>query len=119
MTEGRRSDFFNHLKAVAESLTALAWIAYVGKDCGMSMPIAHVEESWQAAEFYNNKVLVEYRNKDSNHVEWARALKELYVPGLRNYVKTHYPLGPVWSATGSAVSAPPKASAPAPPPPPP
>lgn len=24
---------------------------------GMSMPIAHVEESWQAAEFYNNKVL--------------------------------------------------------------
>ncbi|KAM0011129.1 putative cyclase-associated protein CAP/septum formation inhibitor MinC [Helianthus debilis subsp. tardiflorus] len=117
LTEGRRSDFFNHQKAVAESLTALAWIAYVGKDCGMSMPIAHVEESWQAAEFYNNKVLVEYRNKDSNHVEWARALKELYVPGLRNYVKTHYPLGPVWSATGSAVSAPPKAPAPPPPPP--
>lgn len=122
MTEGRRSDFFNHLKSVAESLTALAWIAYVGKDCGMSMPIAHVEESWQAAEFYNNKVLVEYRNKDSNHVEWARALKELYIPGLRDYVKSHYPLGPVWSATGAAVSAPPKASkpsAPAPPPPPP
>ncbi|KAI3712219.1 hypothetical protein L1987_70770 [Smallanthus sonchifolius] len=117
MTEGRRSDFFNHLKAVAESLTALAWIAYVGKDCGMSMPISHVEESWQAAEFYNNKVLVEYRNKDSNHVEWARALKELYLPGLRNYVKSHYPLGPVWSATGSAVSAPPKAPAPPPPPP--
>jgi adenylyl cyclase-associated protein len=56
-------------------------------------------------------------------VEWARALKELYVPGLRNFVKSHYPLGPVWSATGSAVSAPPKAApkpgAPAPPPPPP
>lgn len=124
MTEGRRSDFHNHIKSVAESLTALAWIAYMGKDMGMSMPIAHVEESWQAAEFYNNKVLVEYRNKDPNHVEWARALKELYLPGLRNYVKSHYPLGPVWSATGTpAVSAPPKAapkpSAPAPPPPPP
>ena len=25
---------------------------------GMSMPIAHVEESWQMAEFYNNKVLL-------------------------------------------------------------
>jgi len=24
----------------------------------MSMPIAHVEESWQMAEFYNNKVLI-------------------------------------------------------------
>lgn len=34
MTEGRRSDFFNHLKAAADSLTALAWIAFTGKDCG-------------------------------------------------------------------------------------
>lgn len=34
LTEGRRSDFFNHLKASADSLSALAWIAYTGKDCG-------------------------------------------------------------------------------------
>ncbi|PSS26049.1 Cyclase-associated protein [Actinidia chinensis var. chinensis] len=123
MTEGRRSDFFNHLKAAADSLTALAWIAFTGKECGMSMPIAHVEESWQMAEFYNNKILVQYKSKDPNHVEWAKALKELYVPGLRDYVKSHYPLGPVWSATGkTTVSAPskgPPPSAPAPPPPPP
>ncbi|XP_010530841.1 PREDICTED: cyclase-associated protein 1 [Tarenaya hassleriana] len=119
MIEGKRSDFFNHLKAAADSLTALAWIAFTGKDCGMSMPIAHIEESWQMAEFYNNKVLVEYRNKDANHVEWAKSLKELYLPGLRDYVKGHYPLGPVWSATGKPVTAPAKASlpgAPAPPP---
>ncbi|KAK8698992.1 hypothetical protein V6N13_115091 [Hibiscus sabdariffa] len=123
MTEGRRSDFFNHLKSAGDSLSALAWIAYTGKDCGMSMPIAHVEESWQMAEFYNNKVLVEYRNKDQYHVEWAKALKELYLPGLREYVKNHYPLGPVWSASGKKASgASPKApppGAPAPPPPPP
>lgn len=69
----------------------------------------------------NNQVLVEYRNKDPNHVEWAKALKELYLPGLREYVKSFYPLGPVWSPTGKAI-APSKASAasvPAPPPPPP
>ncbi|KAG7010934.1 Cyclase-associated protein 1 [Cucurbita argyrosperma subsp. argyrosperma] len=129
LTEGRRSNFFNHLKTAADSLSALAWIAFTGKDCGMSMPIAHVEESWQMAEFYNNKVLVEYRNKDPNHVEWAKAMKELYLPGLRDYVKSFYPLGPVWSVTGKkAAPAAPKASpptktsapsAPAPPPPPP
>ena len=34
MAEGRRSDFFNHLKAAGDSLSALAWIAYTGKDCG-------------------------------------------------------------------------------------
>ncbi|KAM0060837.1 putative cyclase-associated protein CAP/septum formation inhibitor MinC [Helianthus debilis subsp. tardiflorus] len=112
MTEGPRSDFFNHVRSVAESLTALAWIAYTGKNCGMSMPIAHVEECWQSAEFYSNKVLVEFKNKDPSHVEWAKALKELYVPGLRDYVKSHYPLGPVWSATGATVSAPSKSSGP-------
>ncbi|XP_073525884.1 uncharacterized protein [Phyllobates terribilis] len=122
LTEGRRSDFFNHQKTIAESLSALAWIAYTGKDCGMSLPIAHVEDCWQMAEFYNNKVLVEYRNKDPNHVEWAKAVKELYLPGLRDYVKSFYPLGPVWSTSGKAViSAPSKPSppaGPAPPPPP-
>ncbi|KAM0937939.1 putative cyclase-associated protein CAP/septum formation inhibitor MinC [Dioscorea sansibarensis] len=127
LTEGRRTDAFNHQKSIADSLTALAWIAYSGKDCGMSLPISHVEESWQMAEFYNNKVLVEYRNKDPDHVEWAKALKELYLPGLRDYVKAFYPLGPVWSPAGVAVSAsiasaampkPPSTKAPAPPPPP-
>ncbi|CAI9294692.1 unnamed protein product [Lactuca saligna] len=117
MSEGKRSDFFNHLKAASESLSALIWIAYTGKGCGMSMPIGHVEECWQSAEFYNNKVLVEYKNKDPYHVEWAKALKELYVPGLRDYVKAHYSLGPLWSTTGAVVSAPKSAQPSAPNPP--
>ncbi|CAA6667439.1 unnamed protein product [Spirodela intermedia] len=104
LTEGRRSEVFNHLKSAADSLTALAWIAYSGKDCGMSLPIAHVEESWQMAEFYNNKILVEYRNKDANHVEWAKSLKELYLPSLRDFVKSFYPLGPEWGAAGKALA---------------
>ncbi|KAH9603700.1 hypothetical protein KSS87_007451 [Heliosperma pusillum] len=120
LTEGKRSDFFNHQKSVADSLSALAWIAFTGKDCGMSMPIAHVEESWQMAEFYNNKVLIEYRNKDPNHVEWAKAMKEVYLPGLRDYVKSYYPLGPVWGTSGKATATvAPRAAAPGPPPAPP
>jgi len=47
-------------------------------------------------------VLVEYKNKDPDHVEWAKALKELYVPNLRDYVKRYYPLGPAWQPPGSA-----------------
>ena len=73
--------------------------------------------------FLITQVLVEYRNKDLNHVEWAKALKELYLPGLRDYVKSFYPLGPLWSFCSKAiVSAAPKSPAPAapatPPPPP-
>ncbi|KAL0903479.1 hypothetical protein M5K25_027864 [Dendrobium thyrsiflorum] len=68
----------------------------------MSLPTAHVEDSWQMAEFYNKKVLVAYRNKDSDHVEWAKSLKELYLPGLRDYVKSFYPLGLVWGRPATA-----------------
>uniref|UniRef100_A0A0C9RUY9 Adenylyl cyclase-associated protein n=1 Tax=Wollemia nobilis TaxID=56998 RepID=A0A0C9RUY9_9CONI len=100
LTEGKRTESFNHLKTVAESLTVFVWVAYSGKDCGLSLPAAHVEESWQTAEFYNNKVLVEYKNKDGNHVEWAKAMKELYVPSLRDYVRKFYPTGPVWNPSG-------------------
>lgn len=39
LTEGRRSDFFNHLKASVDSLSALAWIAFTGKGCGGCMMI--------------------------------------------------------------------------------
>lgn len=78
IAEGR-PDFMNHLKAAVDSLSALAWIAFTGKGCGklcinfcteffllvsylssgfqgMNMPTAHVEGSWEMAEFYNNKV---------------------------------------------------------------
>jgi adenylyl cyclase-associated protein len=57
---------------------------------------------------------VECKNKDPDHVEWAKALKELYVPNLRDYIKRFYPLGPVWQPPGSAANKTP--SAPSPPP---
>lgn len=41
LMEGRRSDFFHHLKTGADSLGALAWIAYTGKDCGKKI-LRHV-----------------------------------------------------------------------------
>lgn len=44
-------------------------------------------------------------------------LKELYVPGLRDYVKAHYALGLVWSSTGKIISA--NRGGPSPPQPPP
>ena len=31
-----RSDAFPHLKAVAESMQSLTWVAYTGKECGES-----------------------------------------------------------------------------------
>lgn len=48
-------------------------------------------------------------------------MKELFLPGLRDYVKSFYPLGPVWSPAGKVIPATSMKvtarSAPAPPPP--
>lgn len=104
LTDGKRTDAYNHFKVIAESLSALTWVAFTGKDCGMSFPATHVEEAWQSAEFYNNKVLVEYRNKDTNHVEWAKCMKELYLPGLRDYAKKFHLTGPAWNSKGVGCS---------------
>jgi adenylyl cyclase-associated protein len=50
------NDFYNNHVAKGLFYCSLMLILiYVISD--MSMPIAHVEESWQMAEFYNNKVL--------------------------------------------------------------
>jgi len=50
-----------------------------------------------------SQILVENRNKDGGapHVEFAKALKELYTKGLREYVKKYHLQGPSWSASGS------------------
>lgn len=57
---------------------------------------------------------MEYRNKDPDHVEWAKALKELYCPGLRDFVKKYYALGPVWGPVGGAPVSQSKTTAPTP-----
>lgn len=46
-TAGKRTDDFNHFKAVAEAIQGLTWVVYQ-PNIGMSMPPAHVSECWQA-----------------------------------------------------------------------
>eukprot|EP01018_Ginkgo_biloba_P032329 Gb_32251 [translate_table: standard] len=75
------------------------WVVYIGKECGLILPFVHVEDNWKSEEFFNNKVLVEYKSKDSNHVEWEKALKEFFVLGLRDYVRNFYPIGLTWNPT--------------------
>eukprot|EP00239_Pterosperma_sp_CCMP1384_P006666 CAMPEP_0197847824 /NCGR_PEP_ID=MMETSP1438-20131217/7207_1 /TAXON_ID=1461541 /ORGANISM="Pterosperma sp., Strain CCMP1384" /LENGTH=265 /DNA_ID=CAMNT_0043459861 /DNA_START=79 /DNA_END=872 /DNA_ORIENTATION=+ len=97
--DGKRTDAFNHYKTVSETLNALTWVCYLGPNMGMSLPVPHVDESWQCGEFYANKILREFKDKDKNHVDWVKALKELYM-GLKAYVKQHHATGPSWNMKG-------------------
>ncbi|XP_006886659.1 PREDICTED: adenylyl cyclase-associated protein 1 [Elephantulus edwardii] len=121
--KNRGSKLFNHLSAVSESIQALGWVAMAPK------PGPYVKELNDAAMFYTNRVLKEYKDVDKKHVDWVKAYLSIWTE-LQTYIKEFHTTGLAWSKTGpvakelsglpsgpSAVSGPPPPP-PGPPPPP-
>lgn len=118
----KRSEFFNHIAAVAESLPAFGWIAI------SPAPGPFVKEMSDAAQFYTNKVLVAYKEKDKKHTEWVQSWLS-FLQDLQKYIKQSHTTGLVWNPRGDELNdassvrvtapPPPPPGAPAPPPPPP
>ncbi|KAG5264581.1 hypothetical protein AALO_G00255790 [Alosa alosa] len=109
----RSSPHFNHLSAVSESVPALGWIAMAPK------PGPYVKEMQDAATFYTNRVLKDYKEKDKTHVDWVKAYLAIWTE-LQVYIKQHHTTGLTWSKSGPVASAGPAGPAapggPAPPP---
>ncbi|CAG4978381.1 unnamed protein product [Parnassius apollo] len=110
--KNRVSSFFNHLSAISESIPALGWVAI------SPTPAPYVKEMNDAGQFYTNRVLKEWKEKDKRHVEWCRAWVQL-LSDLQAYVKQHHTTGLVWSGSGAGAGAPPPPPAGGLPPPPP
>ncbi|XP_017061099.1 LOW QUALITY PROTEIN: adenylyl cyclase-associated protein 1 [Drosophila ficusphila] len=102
----RSSAFFNHLSAISESIPALGWV------CVEKTPGPYVKEMNDAGQFYTNRVLKEWKEKDVTHVEWARAWVQTLTE-LQAYIRQYHTTGLVWSGKGAA----PAGGAPPPPPP--
>ncbi|KAJ5561602.1 hypothetical protein N7461_000363 [Penicillium sp. DV-2018c] len=116
----RASPLFNHLSAVAEGIVALAWFFE-------SKPAEFVTEMVGGIEYYGNKVLKEYKDKDKLHVDYIKAYYQNF-KALADYLKKHFPKGLTWNnesgidaleALKQAKGGPTPASGGAPPPPPP
>ncbi|XP_062342542.1 adenylyl cyclase-associated protein 2 [Osmerus eperlanus] len=111
----RGSSLFNHLSAVSESIPALGWVAVTQK------PGPYVKEMNDAATFYTNRVLKDYKDSDKQHVEWVRSYLSIWTE-LQNYIRHHHTTGLVWSNTGPIATSTlctPVPGYPCPPPPPP
>ncbi|XP_070070187.1 adenylyl cyclase-associated protein 1 isoform X1 [Drosophila takahashii] len=102
----RSSALFNHLSAISESIPALGWV------CVEKTPGPYVKEMNDAGQFYTNRVLKEWKEKDVTHVEWARAWVQTLTE-LQAYIRQYHTTGLVWSGKGAA----PAGGAPPPPPP--
>lgn len=115
--KSRRSDYFNHLSAVSESIPALGWVTV------SPAPAPFVKEMNDAGQFYSNRVLKDWKEKDKTHVDWVKGWVST-LQELQAYVKKFYTTGLTWNpkggeATVKAGGAPPPPPGPAPPPPPP
>lgn len=116
----RGSPVFSQLSAVAEGIMVLAWVTVEMR------PYKHVEESLGSAQFFGNRVLKEYKDKDQDQVVWIQSFYQVF-RDLADFVKTNFPNGIAWNPQGKPVAevaktipisgaAPAAAAAPPPPP---
>ena len=80
-------------------------------------PAPHIKEMSDAAQFYANRVLKEFKEKDPVHVEWVKQWIKVLTE-LHAYVKQYHTTGLVWGSHGQQESSA-RAGAAGPPPPPP
>ncbi|XP_049850579.1 adenylyl cyclase-associated protein-like [Schistocerca gregaria] len=94
--DNRSSPFFTHLSAVSEGLGAFGWVSVE------PAPAPFVHEMIGASEFYSNKLLRQYRNKDQDQVDWVQGLNG-FLKALEAYVKTYHTTSLTWNAQGEDV----------------
>ncbi|KAA3680860.1 adenylyl cyclase-associated protein [Paragonimus westermani] len=94
----RSSSLFNHISAVAESVLALGWINV------SPTPAPYVKSMQDAAQFFTNRVIKDYKDTNPDHVAWTKALMSVWTH-LHDYVRQHHTTGLTWNASGSPMSA--------------
>jgi len=62
-------------------------------------PVPHIEEYVQAAKFYTNKILTEFKGKDQNKVDFANSFIDV-LKDIQAYVKKNHTTGLTWNAKG-------------------
>ena len=105
------------MSALSEAIPALGWVTV------SPAPAPFILEMNHAGQFYTNRVLKDWKEKNHIHVEWVKSWLQTLTE-LQAYVKQFHTTGLVWNKTGEdamvvAKSAPTPGSAAPPPPPPP
>ncbi|PFH52429.1 hypothetical protein AMATHDRAFT_46293 [Amanita thiersii Skay4041] len=120
----KERDWFTHLTFISAAAPVVGWVLH-------PKPAPYIMDIKESAEYYGNKLIKEWKEKDTKHVEWVRALTKI-LNETKKYVEEYNPTGLSWNPkvnpdsiginleefqSKTAVSA--AASAPPPPPPPP
>ncbi|KAK0636881.1 adenylyl cyclase-associated protein [Bombardia bombarda] len=117
--ESNRGSQSDQITAVNDGMFILSWVTVDAR------PYKHVEEGLSSAQYYGNKVLKAYKDKDPQQVEWLQSFYQIF-RDLAEYIKTYFAHGIPWNPKGlpaqevaKSLSSPPAFAAGGPPPPPP
>ncbi|KAL9554650.1 hypothetical protein MBANPS3_002733 [Mucor bainieri] len=89
----RPSPLFNNLSTVAEGIPALGWFT-----CEPT-PVPFIRDMKDAAQFYSNRVVKEWKEKEPKHVAWCQSFLA-FLEDLAVYVKENFPTGLPWNPKG-------------------
>lgn len=92
--KNRSSPFFNHLSMVSEGIPALGWV------CVEPTPAPFCGDMKDSAQFYSNRVIKEFKEKDQTNVEWAQAFIK-FLNDLQQYIRKNHTTGVTWNAKGA------------------
>nr|KAJ3419850.1 F-actin-capping protein subunit alpha [Polyrhizophydium stewartii] len=91
--KNRPSPLFFHLSAVADGIGALGWVVVE------PTPVPYIGELKDAAQFYANRVIKDFKEKGKHHVEWVQAYTG-FLGELQAYVKQWHTTGLSWNPRG-------------------
>ena len=118
----RGSQYYNHLCTISEVAPVLGWVV-------SNTPVSLIPEFKDSSQFWSNRIMKEYKDKDQQHVTWVSQFLNIF-EALKAYVKEFHTTGPSWNnangkplgdvlAGAKNVDAPSGGAPPPPPPPPP
>ncbi|ETW85468.1 cyclase-associated-like protein [Heterobasidion irregulare TC 32-1] len=107
----KERDWVHHLSMLSEGASCIGWVAE-------NKPGPFVNDIKDSSQFYGNRIIQNFKEKDPKHVEWVRAYMEI-LDELKKYIMEHHTTGLVWNAKGITISQYQASAGGGPPPPPP
>lgn len=91
-----RSEYPKHLSAFSDGAPVVGWIV-------ATAPVDYVSDFKESAQFWTNKVMTEFKEKDPRHVEWVKTFMAIF-DALIAYVRDYHKTGPSWNAQGRTLT---------------
>lgn len=90
--QNNQSKFFFYLNAILEGIPMASWVA-------VPTPLSIIGDFKDAAQFWTNKILKEFKESDPNSVKWVQTFLKLF-DNLKLYVKQYHTTGLTWNRNG-------------------